>query len=92
MHEYRAQKSNASTSAGISTAATPEPVATTEYWEDFVLNTEYGLDDDEVIPVAPIGEQSVEEEFIAYTTSPLSTIGLDLVKYWEVGYNMIIGL
>ena len=84
MHEYQSRRT--STTLGLSAAAMSEPPPATEYWEDFVLNAEYSLDDDETIPNAPVGVQSVEDEFIAYTTSLLSIIGIDVVKYWEVGY------
>jgi hypothetical protein len=66
-----------------SAANTPAPECQARGWED--LANEYGITDmmdlvdDEVQP-----ESTVEEEYMAYTTAPLSPKGTNIIKFWEV--------
>src|SRR5215212_7038857 len=84
MYEYRARKKSSSSSlSGAPTPTSTDQNNTVEYWETLALSAEYGLDDDDTAQAILTGKQSVKEEFIAYSTSALSTPGLDLVKYWE---------
>jgi hypothetical protein len=49
------------------------------------LDAQYGLvDDDLAIGGATTQEQTVEQEFQAYVTAPLSSPNIDILKFWEV--------
>lgn len=52
-----------------------------EKWQS--LDSQYGLDDMFDEPVALV-EQTVDEEYSAYTSAPLSAKGTDLLTYWQV--------
>lgn len=80
MREYRERLRTSDIDGSAAHAPAPEPQA--RGWED--LANEYGiadmmdLVDDEVQP-----ESTVEEEYMAYTTAPLSPKG-NIIKFWEV--------
>lgn len=67
---------------------TPPPNAPTEAesaaprWTS--LGAQYGLRDMDIFNMAPRPQRSVEQEFRSYIGSPLSELGTDNVKYWEV--------
>jgi hypothetical protein len=48
------------------------------------LAAKYGLDDDMNIGNSGTNEQTVEQEYQAYITSPLSASASDIIKFWEV--------
>lgn len=51
------------------------------------LTKQYG---EEEIDIGEPGwiSQSIEQEFISYTTAPLSGKSVDILKFWEVGYGI----
>jgi hypothetical protein len=73
--------------AGVPTATTPAPDHQSRGWED--LASEYDLlDMMDLENDASHVEPTVEEEFITYTTAPLSPKGTNIIKFWEVSnYN-----
>jgi hypothetical protein len=49
------------------------------------LDAQYGLtDDDLAIGGTTTHEQTVEQEFQAYITAPLSPSNMDILRFWEV--------
>jgi len=71
--------------AGIPTTTTSAPEDPSRGWES--LASEYDLQDmmdmeNNTNPVLP----TVDEEFITYTTAPLSPKSINIVKFWEVSH------
>lgn len=68
---------------GVPTAATSALGHQNKGWED--LASEYDLTDMMDLHNDPGHVQpTVEEEYITYTTAPLSPKGTNIVKFWEV--------
>lgn len=49
------------------------------------LAAQYGLEDDMTIGHSGAQEQTVEQEYQAYITAPLSPVKMPILKFWEVG-------
>lgn len=47
------------------------------------LSEQYGLVDDDMDIASSVDEQTVEQEYQAYITAPLSPKTIDMVKFWE---------
>jgi hypothetical protein len=55
------------------------------------LDAQYGLaDDDMAIGGTTMSEQTVEQEFQAYVTAPLSPNNIDILKFWEVSRELML--
>ena len=80
MTEYRKR---AHGDTGVPTATTSAPQHQSRGWEN--LASEYDLAD-----MMDLGndtghiQSTVEEEFVTYTTAPLSPKGTNIIKFWEV--------
>ena len=48
------------------------------------LTSQYDLEDDMSIGASGMQEQSIEQEYQAYITAPLSPIKMPILKFWEV--------
>lgn len=48
------------------------------------LRLDYGLDVDMMVGDQHKDQKSVNQEYISYTTQPLSEKGMDPLKFWEV--------
>jgi hypothetical protein len=54
------------------------------------LDDQYGLmDDDLAIGGTTAQGQTVEQEFQAYVTAPLSPPNIDILKFWEVSRDLV---
>jgi len=87
MTEYRKRTHG---DAGIPTTTTSAPKDSSRGWES--LASEYDLDD--MIDMENNANptlQTVDEEFITYTTAPLSPKSTNIVKFWEVS-NAILSI
>jgi hypothetical protein len=51
----------------------------------YSLTGEYTLDDNMVIGGLEGDEQTIEQEYQAYITAPLSSKTVDILRFWEVG-------
>jgi hypothetical protein len=49
----------------------------------YSLAAKYGLSDDMDIGNPGVNEQTVEQEYQAYITAPLSGAKVDIIKFWE---------
>lgn len=78
MHEYRNRSSALSFETAPSISTSTESV---EAWEG--LDGQYGLSDMFDNQLVGVVRQTVEEEYSAYITAPLSPQGTDLVNFWE---------
>jgi hypothetical protein len=85
MHEYRARSQNSVVAEdGVPRPSAPQPPSPTEAYALEDLASQYGIKDMMNMGAdAQQLEQSVDEEFAAYTasTSPKHT---DVIKFWEV--------
>jgi len=54
------------------------------------LAAQYGLDSDMEIGESGANEQTVEQEYQAYVTAPLSPKSINILKFWEVGIMLMI--
>lgn len=84
MHEYRRRNSEPHLDTIASLPAPP----LLEAWED--LDIQYGLADMYDDSSTALTIQTVEEEYSAYVTAPISPKGTDLVKFWEVSGHIIL--
>ncbi len=50
----------------------------------------YGLEDDMEIGYSGGVVQSVEQEYMAYTTAAASELSVDILRFWEVNSDVII--
>ena len=49
------------------------------------IDAQYGIEEDmETDNASTVNEQSVEQEYVAYTTAVLLGITVNILKYWEV--------
>ena len=83
MLEYH-EKQNALEGQSAPTVAVPG-VGTGKTPSYMSLAQQYSYDDDDMEFGGPSdAEQTVEQEYQAYVTAPLSTKYTDILKYWEV--------
>ena len=82
MTKYRedARKKNPSTND----EGPPIPAASRREEAYMTLAAQYGLDDDMIIGNPAQYQQSVEEEYQAYITTPTLSGNVDPLKFWEV--------
>jgi hypothetical protein len=81
MLEYR-ERAGAEGQSASTTAAGPAVGTTPGYMS---LRQQYGYDDDDMdFGGSNDTEQTVEQEYQAYVTAPLSAKHTDILKYWEV--------
>jgi hypothetical protein len=58
----------------------------------YALAAEYGLDDDDMDIGNPgANEQTVEQEYQAYITAPLSPKTTNIIKFWEASKHVYYG-
>jgi hypothetical protein len=65
---------------------------TQEHERYFDIAAEYGLEDEMEIGDSGCNVQSVEQEYMAYTTAALSDKSVNTLKFWEVSNNLIISI
>jgi hypothetical protein len=53
------------------------------------LDDQYGLMDDDLAIGGTTTGQTVEQEFQAYVTAPLSPPNIDILKFWEVSRELV---
>ena len=56
------------------------------------LNAQYGLTDDDMAigGTTTTSQQTVEQEFQAYITAPLSPNNINILKFWEASGELIL--
>jgi hypothetical protein len=90
MVEYRQKAAIAALAATESAAPVSEAtVASGEMPKYMSLAAQYGLEDMD-IGASNSPEQTIEQEYQAYITAPLSPKSMDILKFWEVGDSMAI--
>ncbi|OBZ73092.1 Zinc finger BED domain-containing protein 4 [Grifola frondosa] len=83
MATYRKKKASEDIVAGIQGEDSRMDRNDHDAWT--MLASQYGLDDMEIEGSATTHEeQTVEQEYSAYTTAPLSAKGTDIIKFWEI--------
>lgn len=82
MHKYR----NRNSSVDVVPPIVPSPPLV-EAWEG--LHDQYGLTDMYDDPLSGLVGQSVDEEYSAYITAPISPKGTDLIKFWEASLYVL---
>ena len=91
MLEYRKQKKNkeAAPSGNAAPApAAPAPAAPEPNDPPFMsLAERYGLPNMGFANAEDTDEQTVEQEYQAYVTAPLSRRGTNILKHWEASYS-----
>lgn len=80
MQEYRQRTSTASEQP-MPASACPNVRDVPTYMS---LAAQYDLEDDMSIGASGTQERSIEQEYQAYITAPLSPIGMPILKFWEV--------
>lgn len=79
MLEYR-QKINTTSGESMPTNADLDMGEMPAYMS---LAAQYGLEDDMTIGRSGGQEQTVEQEYQAYITAPLSPVDMPILKFWE---------
>jgi hypothetical protein len=83
MVEYRQKATTTTTGASLQpphmAAAAPTCAPTFTRLAD-----KYSLADMRIADPSSLQSQTIEQEFQAYITSPLSTEGTNIIKFWEV--------
>jgi hypothetical protein len=54
------------------------------------LDVQYGIEEDDMAIGGSSSDQTVEQEFQAYITAPLSPPSIDILKFWEVSRSRVI--
>jgi hypothetical protein len=62
----------------------PEGSHSGEVPKYMTLAEQYGLSDDMNIGESKANEQTIEQEFQAYITAPLTPTSVNILKFWEV--------
>jgi len=83
MLEYREAKKKLEEAAASGDAA-PEPDDAPPFMS---LAERYGLCDMGFANAEDTDEQTVEQEYQAYVTAPLSRKGTNILKHWEASYS-----
>jgi hypothetical protein len=87
MLEYRenATTGMAPSASGGSSAATATAVP--QYMS---LAEQYGIGDEMEIGGSDGVDQTIEQEYQSYVTAALSPKTIDIIKFWEVGHNILV--
>jgi hypothetical protein len=86
MLEYRERKKKETTTSGDAAPApaAPKPKDAPAFMS---LAERYGLYDMGFANAEDTEEQTVEQEYQAYVTAPLSQKGTNILKFWEASYS-----
>jgi hypothetical protein len=68
------------------TVAEPDQLAPEDVWLGYMsLAAQYGLGDEMQIGSTTAHHQAtIEQEYLSYITAPLSSVSMDIIKFWEV--------
>ena len=87
MSEYRAIATPTAEEQPLALIA-PDPGETPAY---MTLDAQYRLtDDDMAVGGTTTSQKTVEQEFQAYATAPLSPNNIDILKFWEASGELIL--
>jgi hypothetical protein len=86
MHEYR-EKAAARNNEGRSSQTAEADLGTRETERFMSLAAQYGLDDMD-IGESGANEQTIDQEYRAYITAPLSPKTINILRFWEVGHSV----
>jgi len=87
MTQYRQDVTAQNAAAGQTRVATAVPPPSAPAYMS--LAEKYGMTDMHIGGASGAAEQTIEQEYQAYITAPLSSSATDILKFWEVrGYDI----